>query len=129
MKKRILYFIAIGILLCTGDHGVLKAQLTAGMQVQYFATWGEKGTDLGQLQDPYSISVDPSGYLYVADTENHRIQKIDPQGTFLLEKGAFGWQNEEFDRPIAVSSRNGLDVYVADYNNRRIVRYDKDLNY
>lgn len=97
--------------------------------VRYITSWGEKGSGPGQLKEPGGISVDPSGYLYIADTGNQRIQKWDPFGWFVAEIGGFGWGEEQFDDPVALSARNGLDVFVADMQNQRIERYDKDLHY
>lgn len=97
--------------------------------VQYLSTWGEKGEAPGQFRNPQSISVDPAGFLYIADTGNQRIQKLDSSGKFVAEIGGFGWEREQFDHPMGISCRNGLDVLVADHYNQRIERYDKDLHY
>ena len=40
--------------------------------------WGTQGTGDGQFQNPYGIEVDSSGYVYVADSYNYRIQKFSP---------------------------------------------------
>jgi DNA-binding beta-propeller fold protein YncE len=44
----------------------------------FLYTWGTKGSGNGQFNDPKGIAVDPQGYIYVADTANHRIQKFGP---------------------------------------------------
>ncbi len=97
--------------------------------VRYVTTWGEKGDKPAQFKEPQGLSVDPGGFLYVADTGNQRIQKFDPNGLFITAIGGFGWNQEQFNSPVAVSSRNGMDVFVADMYNNRIERYDKDLHY
>ncbi len=97
--------------------------------VRYITTWGEEGSGPGQLKEPGGLSVDPSGFLYIADTRNQRIQKWDAFGRFVAEIGGFGWREEQFDDPFALSARNGLDVFVADMQNQRVERYDKDLHY
>jgi len=81
------------------------------------------------FREPEGISAGPDGFLYVADTGNHRVQKLSPMGAFVAEIGGFGWGNEQFDGPTSLSARNGLDVFVADHNNGRIERYDKGLHY
>lgn len=42
------------------------------------ARWGSKGSGNGQLNTPGGVMVDSSGNLYVADTENSRIQRFAP---------------------------------------------------
>lgn len=43
--------------------------------------------------------------------------------------GGSGWENDQFDRPAGIWARNGIDVFVADYGNHRIQRFDGHLNY
>ena len=108
---------------------VLGQENSDQMFVRYVTTWGEKGDKPVQFKEPQDLSVDPGGFLYVADTGNQRIQKFDPNGRFITEIGGFGWNQGQFNSPVAVSSRNGMDVFVADMYNHRIERYDKDLHY
>src|SRR4030043_422691 len=53
---------------------------------------GGPGKALGQFYSPGGLAVDGGGDLYVADTYNHRIQKITPSGDvygfFSRGKGA-----------------------------------------
>jgi len=95
----------------------------------YLTSWGERGENEVQFKEPNGISVSPEGNIYIADTGNQRIQKISRYGEFIKTVGGFGWGIEEFDKPVSLCAVNGLDVFVADYNNHRIERYDKDLNY
>jgi len=127
-----------------GRHGVLWAaacigfsaagapaqeKAEPGWRVRYLATWD--GTQDGRtgLKEPQALAVDPSGFLYIADTGNQRILKWAPSGAPVAEIGGFGWGRDQFDRPVSIWAGNGLDAFVADQNNHRIVRYDKDLNY
>ena len=115
--------------LCLGGDFPLCQESAPPTFVEYLAVWGGKGNGPGQFQSPQGISVDPAGFLYVADTGNQRIQKLDAMGRFIGEIGGFGWEKEQFDHPVALCASNGLDVFVADYYNQRIERYDKDLHY
>jgi len=38
------------------------------------------GSADGQLKYPQGVAVDSQGYVYVADTDNHRVQKFDSKG-------------------------------------------------
>ena len=101
----------------------------SAIRFTYITSWGEKGAGPVQFTNPQGIDVDPSGFLYVADTGNQRIQKIDSRGRYVTEIGGFGWRAGQFDSPVSCWAQNGLDVFVADYNNDRIQRFDKDLYY
>ena len=85
--------------------------------------------DETRLSQPLGLDIDPEGNLYIADTGNNRILKCSQRGELLREAGGFGFDKEQFDRPVDVWAGNGLDVFVVDYNNQRLERYDKDLNY
>jgi DNA-binding beta-propeller fold protein YncE len=122
------YFLVL-CFLCLGIGHPLCQESVAPTFVEYLAVWGEKGDGPGQFQSPQGISVDPAGFLYIADTGNQRIQKLDAMGRFMGQIGGFGWEKEQFDHPVALCASNGLDVFVADYYNQRIERYDKDLHY
>jgi hypothetical protein len=38
-----------------------------------------RGTALGQVSGPTGLAVDGAGHLYVADTDNYRVQMYTPQ--------------------------------------------------
>ena len=99
------------------------------LQIQYLTTWGGQDDTLIQLHHPEDIAISPAGQLYIADTGLHRILLLTLDGKLIRSVGGQGWGQDQFDRPVALDASNGLDVFVADYNNGRIVRYDKDLNY
>jgi tripartite motif-containing protein 71 len=96
---------------------------------EFLRSFGSTGNGPGQLLHPRGISLDPSGFIYIADTGNHRIQKFDASGRFLGEIGGFGWEPGQFSSPTGLTAREGLNIYVADSQNRRIQRLDRDLNY
>lgn len=97
--------------------------------LKFQRSFGSPGSGPGQFLNPHGISVDPEGNIYVADTENHRVQKFDSRGRFIEEVGGFGWQTAQFNRPMGLTAREGLNIYVADSQNRRILRFDRSLNY
>jgi sugar lactone lactonase YvrE len=127
MNRKIKHFIGLVFFILHGSP--FFAQQPSEDLVAFIARFGEKGDGPGQFNSPQAVSVDPSGFLYVADTGNNRIQKFDFQGRFVAEIGGFGWGREQFNEPVSVWAENGLDVFVADYDNQRIERYDKDLHY
>jgi len=70
--------------------------------------------------------VDGSGYVYVADTSNNRIQKFDGGGTFITAWGSFGSGNGQFNRPFGMATDGNSHVYVVDSSNYRIQNFDSN---
>ena len=73
-----------------------------------------------------SVDIGPDGNVFVADFYNDRIQKFEPDGTFLTAFGEHGQGPGQFTKAIAVAV--GLDgtVFVADYGNHRIQRWHSE---
>jgi DNA-binding beta-propeller fold protein YncE len=77
------------------------------------------------------VAVDPTtGDVYVAEADNHRVQKFTSTGTFLTKWGTHGSGNGQFRVPVglAVDPTTG-DVYVADNENDRVQKFDSDGTY
>ena len=89
----------------------------------------------GQFYEPWGVTVDAQGRVYVADTWNHRIQVFDNQGRFLGQWGEGRLVDAELDvrgragtpyafygpRGVAVDSQGR--VYVTDTGNERVLVY------
>ncbi len=45
--------------------------------------FGSRGSGDGQFHYPWDLTLDDDGNIYVADFNNHRLQKFDPSGNFL----------------------------------------------
>jgi len=87
------------------------------------------GIEFGDFKHAYAISVDISGTIYVLDGGSNEIIKFDSAYNVQLRTGGFGWTQSTFDAPRDIIAPNGLDVYVADYGNHRIQRFDRNLNF
>jgi len=82
-----------------------------------------------QLNVPRSISLDASGNLYIADSNNNRVRKVTPGGTITTFAGT-GTAGFSGDGGAAASAQlnyiPGLSIdstgvmYIADQNNNRI---------
>jgi DNA-binding beta-propeller fold protein YncE len=83
----------------------------------------------GNFSGARAISVSPNGQVYVADTENNKVKVFSARGDSVREVGGYGWGQLEFDRPYGVFAGDGLNIYVPDYGNHRIQRFDRNLNY
>ncbi len=93
----------------------------------YFVTkWGVQGTGDGQFQAPYGVAVNITGYVYVCDWGNHRIQIFTASGQFVAKWGANGGDgssgtgNGEFYLPAGIAINSTGYVYVCEYGGQRI---------
>jgi hypothetical protein len=84
--------------------------------------------EFGDFNSAASFDIDLNGNLYVSDINENTITKLDSAGIEILTIGGYGWEESAFDEPVSVFT-NTLSVYVADKNNDRIQRFDKDLNF
>lgn len=75
------------------------------------------------------IDVDLSGNLIVVDGHNATICLYDRAFVKGMTAGGPGWENGRFDQPAGIWARNGLDVFVADFGNHRIQRFDRTLSF
>src|SRR5207249_2305888 len=51
-------------------------------------SWGGSGSIESQFASPWGVAIDSSGNVYVADRDNHRIQKFSSTGSF---QRMWGW--------------------------------------
>ena len=74
-------------------------------------SWGESGTGLGQFNIVHNVVVDKSGWVYVADRENHRIQIFGPDGKFETQ-----WCNLSRAAALCIDDRTGSElIYIGEY--------------
>ncbi len=87
------------------------------------AIWGgpDPGDKPGQFREPCGVAGGSDGSIYVADTWNHRIEKLDADGRFVLD-----WREENpgFWGPRSVAVAPNGAIFVADTGNKRILAYD-----
>ncbi len=88
------------------------------------------GNAANQLNTPLSAVTDAQGRIYVADYFNERIQRFPAGSTSLTNgvtiagTGVAGFGATQFNRPSGVALGVNDTLYVADYNNTRIMRYN-----
>jgi tripartite motif-containing protein 71 len=86
----------------------------------YTTQWGSYGSGNGQFYNPSGIIVDSAGNVYVADTNNNRIQKFSSNGTYLLQWGSRGSGPGQFLNPTSMALDSAGNIYVVDSGNNRI---------
>jgi DNA-binding beta-propeller fold protein YncE len=88
-------------------------------------TWGTKGSGNGQFMNPYGVAVGtdpfidggtPGEAIYVADSNNDRIQEFTPSGTYVAQVGSAGTDSQPGTftqlRRVAVDASG--DIWGAD---------------
>jgi sugar lactone lactonase YvrE len=104
----------------------------AGNGVDAFA--GDTGpAGDASLSGPQGVATDTDGNLYIADTFNSRIRKVDRRGviTTVAGNGEYRFSGDGGPAtqagldPWAVAADTEGNLYIADFNNSRIRRVDR----
>ena len=98
---------------------------------------GDGGPAAGaQLGGPFNMVLDASGNLYIADTNNLRVRKIDAQGNIstVAGNGLYGFSGDggpatsaKLTLPLDVAAAGG-NLYIADEYNYRVRKVDNQGN-
>ena len=91
--------------------------------------YGEAGMNLGQFDEPVGLDIDKdTGYLYVADTWNQRIQMLSPmpEGDGFIAVRSWevnAWFGVSLDNKPHITAGNGL-VMITDPEAYRVIVFD-----
>ncbi|HEX8986101.1 MAG TPA: IPT/TIG domain-containing protein [Bryobacteraceae bacterium] len=124
----------------TGNHAI--REVLAGGAIITIAGTGAEGNagDGGaayaaRLRGPAGIALDTAGNLYIADTGNHRVRRIDLLGRIatVAGDGTAGFGGDagtalaaQLRAPEAVAVDGAGNLYIADTGNHRIRRVTGD---
>lgn len=95
-------------------------------------SFGFVGTQPGSYSQPRDIAVASDGSLFIADTMNHRIQHVRPDGEVIETWGSFGSSEQgtgtegTFNEPWGLGIAPDGTIYVADTWNHRIQHFTAD---
>lgn len=108
------------------NHRILKLNLTDNT-LQLVVGTGTAGSDNISLNYPLGIAVDETtGSLYVADSQNHRIQKFSLnsiQGMTVAGGISYGQNLSQLYQPSGIAIDPTCNIYIADSGNHRIVQW------
>ena len=85
---------------------------------------GGRGTDAGRFDAPRGLGLGPAGEILVADTQNHRIERFDAEGTYLAEFGSRGDGPGQFNEPNGVAVNSRGHVFVTDTLHHKVQEFD-----
>lgn len=112
--------------------GTVRYVVGQGMGRDRFAGDGGLATQ-ALLNFPSAVVVDKAGTLFIADTLNHRIRRVDPQTGIIQTVAGTGqtkWSGDggagisaTLNEPVALALQ-GTHLYIADQSNNRIRMLD-----
>ena len=110
----------------SGNNRVQRCNIGSSGDGGSCVAFGQAGGAAGQFKVPTGISLGPDGSVWVADTQNNRIQKRLPGGTWVVFSKPAGTGTSNFKLPWGASVGPDGDVWVADSANQRLVRMKPD---
>ena len=87
---------------------------------------GGRGGGKGEFDSPTGIAIDGNGNFLVADTNNGRIEKFAPAGTFLDIIGTKGSGQGQLGALNGIAVDRTGNIYVADASNHRVQKLSAD---
>jgi trimeric autotransporter adhesin len=100
----------------------------AGNGTQGFSGDGGPATS-AQLNHPWGVTVDSAGSLFIADLINHRVRKVNSDGTIrtIAGIGMPGFSGDggkatsaQLEYPVAVAVDGAGNLFIADSGNHRV---------
>lgn len=119
-----------------GNHRIRKVSsagiisTVAGNGLQGFSGEGGAATS-ASLWSPASVVIDSVGNLYIADSSNHRVRKVNSSGVIstVAGDGNAGFSGDEgaainakLSNPSGLTLDGAGDLYIADSGNQRVRR-------
>ncbi|MGD0591367.1 MAG: NHL repeat-containing protein [Bacteroidota bacterium] len=83
---------------------------------------------VGSFERATRVFARTQGAIYVLDADQNKIFVFSDVTQSPRSIGGFGWSDGSFDTPTGIAT-DGINIYVSDYGNHRIQRFDRYLNY
>ncbi len=95
----------------------------------FYYKFGSFGSGDGQFKSAEAIAINTSGYVYIADTNNYRVQIFTEDGVYLNQFGSYGPEPGNFYFISGLAVQSDGDIFVADATNHRIQKFSSDGTY
>ena len=89
----------------------------------YSSSFGGSGIGNGLFARPGGVAVDSQGDLWVADSNNNRIEEFSEAGAFIRSFGTKGSGNGQLNHPTAIAIAANGNLWVTDSLNRRVEEF------
>ncbi len=118
----------------TLNHRILKIKPSGEVSTFAGSTQGyQDGVgSAAKFYEPHGLAIDKQGNLYICDTNNHRIRKVDSTGkvTTIAGSGNAGsadgiGTSAQFNEPQGITVDQNGNLFVADTLNHRIRKIDR----
>ena len=90
----------------------------------FIRKWEKTGGGIGnaprEFDHPKGITINSTGYVFIADSGNNRTQIFTAGGYYENVFGSFGSANGKFYEPTGIASNTSDYLYVVDKNNHRV---------
>jgi len=93
---------------------------------QFYAVQNGSQESLPGLNGPTDLFIDNEDHIYVSDTNNNRVVKMNDRGQLLLELGTGADERSKLKAPEGIYVSSNGNIYVADTGNNRIAVFNRD---
>jgi tripartite motif-containing protein 71 len=105
--------------------GMEEEVVYKGRSMRVMEVFGSRGTVAGAFSFPSGIAIDRIGNLFIADSYNHRLQRITPDGGVSI-LGSRGNGRGQFVAPMGVAVDEDRAFYVIEQGNNRLQKFNAD---
>lgn len=113
----------------TGSSGTF---MTYANSAAFGSSLGSLGSGNGQFNQPLGIATAapgggvPNGDVWVVDSKNNRVQRLNSKGEYLSQIGSAGTGNGQFSEPRAITVDSTGNLWVTDAQNHRVQKFDSN---
>lgn len=117
----------------SNNHQIHKYKIVnSNLKFKYLYSIGEKkNLSYPKFKNPKGLAIDVNGFLYVVDSGNNQIQKLDMNGNLIF---TFGGKNSIIKSKYPLKYPSDIlicdsYIYISDTGNNQIKVYDTDGNW
>ena len=124
-------FVDLNFSLFVADSGNHRVQRFSYGRTNGTTVAGNGTSGTITLNSPRDVALDGDGYLFIVDTDNHRIVGSGPDGFRCVAgcSNTTGSASNQLAYPRSMSFDSDGNIWVADYDNQRVQKFVISRNY